>query len=159
MQEMSRAEVEQMLDETLIGRLSMADGDGRPYTVPLPFCWRDGSLYLRLPLSGRKGTILEQNNRVCFEVDRYTQTLDDYASVLIEGALVPVLNVDEKARVKQINDEKYNRLRGGHRPGHGRASNLSELPLRKIVVERLSGRKKDEPRIFEHLNASRAMSS
>ena len=151
MQDMPLEEIGQLLGESLIGRLSMADRDGRPYTVPLPFCWHEGGLYLRLPLSGRKGAILEQNNRVCFEVDRFTQTLDDYASVLVEGMLVSVLDIEEKARVKQLNDAKYNRLRGGHRPGHGRVANLAELPMRKIVVEQLSGRKKDTPRILQHV--------
>ncbi|MGA2501174.1 MAG: pyridoxamine 5'-phosphate oxidase family protein [Tepidisphaeraceae bacterium] len=111
--------------------------------MPLPFCWLDGALYLRLPLTGRKGQILSQNDRVCFEVDRFSDTLDDYASVLIEGRLGSVADLAEKARVKLTNDAKYDRLRHGYRPGHGRRTELSELPLRKIAVERLSGRAKE----------------
>jgi nitroimidazol reductase NimA-like FMN-containing flavoprotein (pyridoxamine 5'-phosphate oxidase superfamily) len=143
MQEMTSTEIEQMLDQSLIGRLSMADAAGRPYTIPLPFCWNEGSLYLRIPLRGRKGEVLAENNQVCFEVDQFTQALDEYASVLIEGRLVEVNEVDEKLRVKERNTEKYNRLRRGHRPGHGRATPVGELPMRKIVVERIGGRKKD----------------
>jgi nitroimidazol reductase NimA-like FMN-containing flavoprotein (pyridoxamine 5'-phosphate oxidase superfamily) len=121
----------------------MADASGRPYTITLPFCWTDGSVYLRLPLTGRKGVVLAQNDQVCFEVDHFTDTLDEYASVLVEGRLVPVTSIDEKLRVKRENDEKYSRLRRGYRPGHGRATQIDGLPLRRIVVEHLTGRKKE----------------
>lgn len=140
---MSRQEVEALLSNARIGRLSMADNDGQPYTIPLPFCWTAGALYLRLPLIGRKGEVLRQNDRVCFEADTFTESLDEYASVLIEGRLVAVDDLAEKASAKGANDQKYQRLRGGYRPGHGRSTPLGELPTRKIVVERLSGRKKE----------------
>ena len=145
MQDMMPHEIDQLLSETRIGRLSMADRSGRPYTIPLPFCWTEGTVYLRLPLSGRKGTVLSENDQVCFEVDAFTETLDEYASVLVEGRLVPVQDVNEKLRVKRINEAKYSRLRRGHRPGHGRTTPVEELPMRKVIIERLSGRKKDEP--------------
>ena len=143
MQDMTVDEIERLLDESRIGRLSMADRDGRPYTIPMPFCWSDGTIYLRLPLAGRKGSILSENDQVCFEVDQFTETLDAYASVLIEGRLVAVSEADEKLRVKFRTDEKYNRLRGGYRPGHGRSTPVDQLPLRKVVVECISGRKKE----------------
>jgi nitroimidazol reductase NimA-like FMN-containing flavoprotein (pyridoxamine 5'-phosphate oxidase superfamily) len=141
--DMTPQEIGQMLADVSIGRLCMADTDGTPYSIPLPFCWQDGALYLRLPLTGRKGRVLGRNDRVCFEVDRFTHKLDEYASVLVEGRLVEVTSVDEKAAVKAANDEKYDRLRGGHRPGHGRATPLAALPMRKIVVSHLSGKKKE----------------
>ena len=136
-------EIDQMLDQARIGRLCMADRDGRPYVIPLPFCWIDNALYLRLPLTGRKGAILACNNRVCFEVDEFSDDLQEYASILIEGQLETVVSFDEKLRVKNANDEKYNRLRGGYRPGHGRSTPLESLPMQKIRVECISGRKKD----------------
>jgi nitroimidazol reductase NimA-like FMN-containing flavoprotein (pyridoxamine 5'-phosphate oxidase superfamily) len=141
--EMHPHEIDAMLHETSIGRLSMADNDGRPYTIPMPFCWLDGSLYLRLPMTGRKGRILSRNNRVCFEIDSFTDTLDEYASVLIEGRLVTVSSVEEKLRVRKTTQEKYTRLRRGHRPGHGRSTPIDQLAMQKIVVEQLSGRRKE----------------
>ena len=142
MLDMTELEIDRMLDDSLIGRLSMADSEGQPYTIPLPFCWLDGSIYLRLSLTGRKGEVLSENDRVCFEVDEFSDTLDAYASVLVEGRLVEVTGLPEKARVKELNDDKYNRLRNGHRPGHGRVTPLEQLPMRKLVVNRLSGRKR-----------------
>lgn len=141
--EMTAYEIDALLSRTRIGRLCMADPNGRPYAIPVPFYWDGTALYLRLPLTGRKGQILRANNRVCFEVDEYTQTLDDYCSVLIEGWLVEVTGMTERARIKQANDAKYSRLRQGYRPGHGRKTPLAELPMRKLVVEHLSGRRKE----------------
>lgn len=145
MEPMHPTDVEAMLQGTTIGRLCMADNEGRPYAIPLPFTWHEGALYLRLPLTGRKGEVLRQNSRVCFEVDSYTDTLDDYASVLIEGRLIEVTSLEEKACIRARTQEKYLRLRRGHRPGHGRSTPLEALALRKIVVEQLSGRRKDRP--------------
>lgn len=141
--DMMADEIDRMLAEARIGRLCLADADGRPYCIPLPFCWSAGSLYLRLPLTGRKGSILAANDQVCFEVDDVSDNLGRYASILIEGRLVPVTDLAERAIVKRHNTEKYERLRGGYRPGHGRSTPLEDLPLRKIVVEQLSGRAKE----------------
>jgi nitroimidazol reductase NimA-like FMN-containing flavoprotein (pyridoxamine 5'-phosphate oxidase superfamily) len=143
MQDMTPDEIRDFLNDSRIGRLSMASRDGRPYTIPLPFCWHGDALYVRLPMTGRKGRILSENDRVCFEVDSFTETLDDYASVLVEGRLVAVDDAGEKRRVKQANDAKYDRLRRGHRPGHGRGKPAADLPLRKIAVERIGGRRKE----------------
>ena len=143
MVEMTPQEIESLLDTVQIGRLCLADSDGRPYALPFPFCWSEGALYLRLAATGRKGGILSRNDRVCFEVDRFSSSLDDYASVLIEGRMVEVSDSDEKQRVRELNTEKYLRLRNGHRPGHGRSTPVDNLPVRKIVVERISGRIKE----------------
>jgi nitroimidazol reductase NimA-like FMN-containing flavoprotein (pyridoxamine 5'-phosphate oxidase superfamily) len=143
MLEMTRREIDQLLAQARIGRLCMATPDGRPYSLPFPFCWNEGSLYVRVALTGRKGDLLRLNDHVCFEVDAFTDNLDDYASVLVEGRLVPVDDVTEKAHIKLLNDAKYDRLRSGFRPGHGRSTPLEKLPLRKIVVERLTGRKRE----------------
>jgi nitroimidazol reductase NimA-like FMN-containing flavoprotein (pyridoxamine 5'-phosphate oxidase superfamily) len=141
--EMTADEIEQLLASSLIGRLAMADTDGTPYVIPMPFCWVAGELYLRLPKKGRKWEILQRNHRVCFEVDSFNEELTEYASALIEGELTAVHDLDEKLRVKHVNDEKYLRLRKGHRPGHGRVSRLADLPLQKVVPIQISGRKKE----------------
>ncbi len=138
---MSETEVFTLLDTALIGRLAMADSQGRPYAIPLPFCRIDRIIYLRVPMTGRKGEILGANNQVCFEIDVFTDQLDDYASVLVEGHLVPVDDLAEKARVRLLNDAKYNTLRHAWRPGHGRRTALEDLPTRKIIPTSISGRK------------------
>jgi nitroimidazol reductase NimA-like FMN-containing flavoprotein (pyridoxamine 5'-phosphate oxidase superfamily) len=141
--EMKLDQIEAQLAAGRIGRLCMATLDGEPYAIPMPYCWLEGALYLRLPSKGRKGAILAENPRVCFEIDWYTDSLDEYGSVLIEGRLEAVADLAEKARAKAANDAKYERLRGGYRPGHGRVTALEDLALQKIVVSRLAGRMRE----------------
>ena len=143
MTEMNRIEIEALLAGAAIGRLGMAGRDLSPYVIPLPFCLLDGALYLRLPMTGRKGRVLAENQRVCFEVDRFQDDLGDYASVLLEGRLVQVPDRAEKECVKAANESKYLRLRGANRRGHGRQTRPEDLPLQKILVSSLSGRKKE----------------
>jgi nitroimidazol reductase NimA-like FMN-containing flavoprotein (pyridoxamine 5'-phosphate oxidase superfamily) len=143
--EMIASDIQARLEGSLIGRLCMAGADGRPYAVPMPYCWRDGALYLRVPLSGRKGGVLAQNPQVCFEIDWHAEDLRDYGSLLVEGVLVEVSDMEEKGRVRATTAEKYDRLRRGFRPGHGRKTELSALAIRKIVVDRVSGRQKNAP--------------
>ena len=162
MLEMTPSQIEEQLVDTHIGRLCKATADGEPYAIPMPFCWHQGAMYLRLPMTGRKGEILAQNARVCFEIDWYTDTLDDYGSVLVEGRLEAVADLDEKARAKVANDEKYDRLRHGIRPGHGRQTSLQELALQKIVVTRIAGRVREPAatgRIHNHDTTGRDKNS
>ena len=41
--EMSASEIDAFLAEERIGRLCMAGTDGRPYSLPFPFCWIENS--------------------------------------------------------------------------------------------------------------------
>lgn len=141
--EMTHDEIDELMSNARIGRIAMAGSDGQPYIVPMPFCWHNGTVYLRLPLTGRKGQVLQENDRICFEADCCTDDMADYASVLVEGRLCVVSDLEEKAAVKAANDDKYDRLRGGFRPGHGRGTGLASLPMKKIEISRLSGRKKE----------------
>jgi nitroimidazol reductase NimA-like FMN-containing flavoprotein (pyridoxamine 5'-phosphate oxidase superfamily) len=140
--EMNPEDIEQRLENTRIGRLCMASADGVPYAIPMPFCWHAGALYLRIPMAGRKGSILSENPRVCFEIDWHTDTLDDYGSVIVEGEIEVVKDLEEKAGAHAANDAKYNRLRKGFRPGHGRGTPLERLALQRITVYKISGRQK-----------------
>lgn len=141
--EMTETEVHELLAQARIGRLCMADREGAPYAIPFPFLWADASVYLRVAMTGRKGEVLQQNPRVCFEVDEFTDTLDDYSSVIVEGELVEVHDLTEKARIREQSTAKYQRLRSGNRPGHGRSRSIEELPLRRIIVQQIAGRKKE----------------
>lgn len=140
---MNNSEIDQLLERTRIGRLAMVGKDLQPYVIPMPFCWLNDFLYLRLPNTGRKGSILEANNKVCFEVDWYTESLSDYASVIIEGTIAWVNDLEEKEIVHAENTRKYLALRKGLRPGHGRNTELVDLPLQKITPTVVSGRKRN----------------
>ena len=141
MQPINLDAIHQLLDDALIGRLAMSDSEGRPYVIPMPFCRQGNTIYLRVPDAGRKAEILRHNNRVCLEVDWIAEQMRDYASVLVEGRLVDVHDAAEKSAARAANEAKYRRLRPDYRPGHQRATALEALPLKKIILENISGRR------------------
>lgn len=151
---MPASEIESFLQNQLLGRLAMAGSDGRPYVIPMPFCFLNGSVYLRLPMTGRKGSILKMNPQVCFEVDACSPQMDDYASVIIDGILMPVTDPDEKQLARNATTEKYLRLRGNYRPGHKRQTALEDLPTVRIRPTCVSGR-----RIAERAEAASSTST
>jgi len=138
---MSLTEIQRFLQNQLLGRLAMATPDGVPYVIPMPFCYLNDCIYLRLPITGRKGSIITANNRVCFEVDTCSPRMDYYASVIVDGVIAPVTSVVEKATAREATTDKYRRLRDQYRPGHGRQTSLEDLPTMRIAISCLSGRK------------------
>jgi nitroimidazol reductase NimA-like FMN-containing flavoprotein (pyridoxamine 5'-phosphate oxidase superfamily) len=139
---MEHDEIIALLHSAKIGRLAMADGQGQPYVIPLPFCWLNGAIYVRLPLSGRKGRILAKNDQVCFEVDAVEGNFAHYASVLVEGRLVRVADMTEAVRAKHTMNVKYTDPGVPTRAGSGRAPIPEEGAgdaIRKLVVDQMSG--------------------
>ena len=141
MLDMTREESVALLTDARVGRLSMVGSDGRPYLIPVRFLWRDGTVYMRLAHYGRKAEALEKNPHVCFEADAYSQDFSDYASVLVEGAVVDVTDPAEKEEALFRFHEKYGRLCGTGVPP--RPVTISGVALRKLVPVSLSGRKKE----------------
>lgn len=144
MEDMSRLEIHTFLQNQLLGRLAMAAPDGRPYVIPMPFCYLNNCIYIRLPMTGRKGAILAENQHVCFEVDYCSPQMDDYASVIIDGVIELVTDLAEKGSVRDATTEKYMRLRGQYRPGHQRQTPLEDLPTMRISPTLISGRRISE---------------
>ena len=65
---MERQEIENLLEEALFGRLGLAK-DEQPYVVPFCFYYENKCIYLHCGLKGQKLHYLENNARVCFQVD------------------------------------------------------------------------------------------
>ena len=139
--DMTAQEIALLLQNARVGRLGMAAPDGRPYTIPLRFVWLNGCLYVRLAHYGRKADILEANNRVCFESDAFTDDFSQYASVLAEGTVVDVTDPVEKEEALFRYHEKYSRLCGIGLPP--RPVTISGVALRKLIVQSLTGRKRE----------------
>ena len=139
---LSLEDTRKLLTTSLIGHIAFSDGL-RPYVIPMPFLYLDKAIYLRLPDTGRKHRCFSTNDRVCFELTQMEPDLSDYRSVVIDGRLVPVLDEAEITRFRAASEEKYARLRGTARTGHGRALLPPEkLGLKKILVDGLGARRR-----------------
>jgi len=62
------AEIIDLLSSETICRLAIID-ENIPYIVPVNYGYRDGALYIHSALEGRKISIIEKNDMVCFEVE------------------------------------------------------------------------------------------
>ena len=65
----SRAEMEQILREEVLGYLGLA-GESQPYVVPLNYAYTPGRILFHCALSGQKLETIRRNPRVCFTVGR-----------------------------------------------------------------------------------------
>ena len=62
-------EIQRILSSTNIGRLATNGGDGYPYITPVNFVSLEGNIYFHCAPKGEKLDNIEQDPRVCFEVD------------------------------------------------------------------------------------------
>jgi nitroimidazol reductase NimA-like FMN-containing flavoprotein (pyridoxamine 5'-phosphate oxidase superfamily) len=139
--DMPHAETLALLDTGRVGRLAFVGPEGRPYTIPLRFVYFNKAIYVRLAYAGRKQEAIENTRRVCFETDECRDDFSHYASVIAEGTLIDVINDEEKRDALVAMNLKYERLAGLPHPGahpviHG-------VALRKVVVDSLTGRKRE----------------
>lgn len=139
--DMPTSETFALLDASRVGRLAFVDAGGRPYAIPLRYVWHNGAIYVRLAFAGRKQEAIEQCRRVCFETDECADDFSHYASVLAEGTLVDVLNDEEKRGALVAMNLKYERLAGLPHPGPNPV--IHGVALRKIVVDKVTGRKRE----------------
>jgi nitroimidazol reductase NimA-like FMN-containing flavoprotein (pyridoxamine 5'-phosphate oxidase superfamily) len=81
--EMTREEIDALLDEQTVGRLGCREGD-EIYVVPLIYARRDDALYM-MTTEGRKTRAARSTSRVCFEVDEYDRDTGSWRSAIVWG--------------------------------------------------------------------------
>lgn len=74
------------------GVLAMCD-EGRPYCLPFGFVYVDDSVYLSLFPRGRKWACIQKNPQVCFTVFAWNTDRTEWSSVVIDGELAPVTDL------------------------------------------------------------------
>ena len=62
-------EIHAILQRAEVLRLGMCGDDGWPYVVPMSFGATEDAIYMHGSKKGKRFELLQQNNKVCFEVD------------------------------------------------------------------------------------------
>lgn len=110
-----QTQIDEFLLQAKTGSLAMTDGE-QPYVIPLNFVWHEGSIYFHGADAGRKETIMQQNNRVCFLVSEEYGTIADpvpadtdtaYMSVIIFGRAERITELEHATGALQAMLEKY----------------------------------------------------
>lgn len=128
------------------GYLSMVDGDGYPYVVPMNFGMEGKEIYLHSAASGKKIDILRSKPDVCmaFSTDHELQYINEgvacswsmkYRSVLVYGKVMFIDDYEERITAMNVIMRKY----AGRDFSYNAPSIREVLPF-KIVVDRIEGR-------------------
>lgn len=111
-----KEKIKKFLEEKRVGTLSMCDGDGNPYALPMNYLYWNDKIYIHGMGSGKKNLILAERPSVCFTVFEEFGTVTDlvpckcdtsYLSVVIFGDAVPVEDLEEKAQALTQLVEKF----------------------------------------------------
>jgi len=116
---MEEREIEKLIREQMICRIAFK-GDKHPYIVPLQYVFMNGSLYFHFAEYGRKMKLLEMNNQVCVEIEKYQPDLSEYCFVMLRGRLEIVRDPQERAEViKMLAEEGQRKLSENFLAAHG----------------------------------------
>ncbi len=138
------AEIESILQESMICRLGLADG-GEPYIVPLSFGYTGGAIYLHSALDGKKISMINRNPRCCFEIDqcgKVTRTEPpcawgiEYRSVIGFGRACIIEDSEEKKRGLNCIMSHY-----GGEPQQFSDENIRNVCVIRIDIESMTGKK------------------
>jgi uncharacterized protein len=81
--ELTRAEIDELLRSELVGRIG-CQADGRTYVVPVIYVYEEDCLYV-VSVEGRKVRMMRASPEVCFEVDRYELATGSWRSAIVDG--------------------------------------------------------------------------
>ncbi len=116
--QLSKAEIDEVLERALVGRIATYNENGYPYVVPVHYIIHDGKIYIHGLIKGQKISNLTQNNKVCFEVDEMgaiifpdnenpCDTNTAFKSVIILGTAKMIVNETTKEKILHAVVEKY----------------------------------------------------
>jgi nitroimidazol reductase NimA-like FMN-containing flavoprotein (pyridoxamine 5'-phosphate oxidase superfamily) len=133
-------EIEAVLKRAIVGRIACSGDDGeRPYLVPIPFGYDNGSVY-SISGPGRKLDIMRARPEVAFEVDE-VEAEDRWRSVVADGTFEEVTDPAARCRAIEI-----------VAPQAGAASVAADAIVYRIRLTRTTGRFEvpdDEAHLYE----------
>jgi len=102
MQDLDRDTMNRLLQTEREGFLAMCD-EGRPYCLPFGYVFIKDSVYISLFPKGRKWACLQKNPRVSFSVFTWDEGRTRWSSVVIDGELAMVDDLETIRRVVEAN--------------------------------------------------------
>ncbi len=155
---MPAEDVKLLLEHGETARLATTGSDGWPYVLPMLYVWRDPHLYFHTSsASGHLAANLAHDCRVCMVIDEpgsvygYGRFECDssisYRSVMAFGK---VQQVEDPAEKSLFCDELMRKYGGGitGRP-QGFYPRLASIDVRRIEVERMSGKRIELPQVAQ----------
>ena len=95
---MSKLEIQTVIQNQFLCRIAF-HGEEYPYIAPFQYTLIDNSLYFHFTNYGMKMRLLERDNRVCVEIEKYIDNFSEYTLVVIRGTLEVVTDSEERKKV------------------------------------------------------------
>jgi len=83
---MEKQEIEELISEQLLCRIAFKGGK-YPYMAPFQYVYMNGTLYFHFTDYGKKMGLLDRDNRVCVEIEKYLPDMSEYSFVVLRGKL------------------------------------------------------------------------
>jgi len=116
---MDREEVEDLLYGETVCRIAFS-GIENPYIAPFQYAYLNGVLYFHFTNNGLKMKFLDQNPKVCVEIERLEPNLRDFRFVCLKGILKLVDDAEERIRaINQIREDGKRDLSPAFLAAHG----------------------------------------
>jgi len=136
--------IDEILTKSKICRVAFFDSEF-PYIVPFNYAYFDDELLFHSAKSGKKIDLIKKNNNVCFEIEYYSQIIEDeqsckwttkYRSVIGFGEIDVLTNRDEKIRGLDAIMSHYGRTEGLiYNEKH-----LENIAILRLKIMKLSGK-------------------
>jgi nitroimidazol reductase NimA-like FMN-containing flavoprotein (pyridoxamine 5'-phosphate oxidase superfamily) len=136
--ELTKEEMLRMLEEERVGRIGLND-DPQPYVVPTDFAFEDGAIYIHTPDKGLKARLARMNPNVCFEVDRYNDTVTNFKSVIIRGRMMEISDPAERTRAMRSLARKAAGFDYAAAHGNQKEKPFSAITIFKIEIRDMTG--------------------
>jgi len=91
-----------------------------PYMAPFQYVVLDGTLYFHFTDYGTKMKLIENDKRVCVEIEEYREDLSEYSFIVLRGILKVVTNPQERTKaLHEFAEEGEQKLSTNFLPAHG----------------------------------------
>jgi len=141
---MDKSEIEKLIQEQMLCRIAFK-GDKYPYMAPFQYVFMNGSLYFHFTDYGKKMKLLEEDKRVCVEIEKYKPDLSEYNFVVLRGTLKIVTDPQERSEaIKRIAEKGKQKLSKNFLAAHGLkkeegwSSFSPEKPLVMVKLEEIA---------------------
>jgi uncharacterized protein len=91
-----------------------------PYMAPFQYVVLNDVLYFHFTDYGRKMKLLDDDQRVCVEIEEYKEDLSEYSFIVLRGKLKVVKNKQERNKaLEKLSEEGEKKLSPNFLPAHG----------------------------------------
>lgn len=137
---MEKQEIEELISEQLLCRIAFKGGK-YPYMAPFQYVYMNGTLYFHFTDYGKKMGLLDRDNRVCVEIEKYLPDMSEYSFVVLRGKLNIVADPEERAEaIRRMAKKGKEKLSTNFLAAHGfkTEEGWSSLdPLKPMVIVKL----------------------